>query len=59
MSRGTRVFLPGSESRAGASRGGRDPVRVDKEGGREGGEGQAGGWQPTVFCFLTPDMLRL
>lgn len=48
---GTLVFPPGS----GASRGGRDPLRVY----RAGGEGQAGGWQPTVFCFLTPDMLRL
>lgn len=43
-----RGSLPG---RAGPSAG--------RQGGREGGEGQADGWQPTVFCFLTPDMLLL
>lgn len=43
-----RGSLPG---RAGPSAG--------LQGGRQGGEGQAGGWQPTVFCFLTSDMLRL
>lgn len=55
LSTSTRVFPPGSESRVQASWGGRDPLRV----GRAGGDGQAGGWQPTVFCFLTPDMLWL
>lgn len=41
---------------------GRAGPSTSRLGGREGGkerEGQAGGWQPTVFCFLTPDMLRL
>lgn len=45
MSRGTRAFPLGSESRAGASRGGRDPVPVapGREGGRKGGRGEPGG----------------
>lgn len=50
LSQGTRVFPPGSEPRAGVTRGGRDPVRV----GRAGGKGQAGGWQAYRLLLLDP-----